>query len=90
MDLVMCFGAESLSLAMTNKHYSASLVWSDKDDAYVATCPEFPGLSVVEPDMMLALSVLHDAVLIELHFKEAGAELPEPARFERCHSLLEG
>jgi predicted RNase H-like HicB family nuclease len=65
---------------MTNKHYSASIVWSDADDAYVATCPEFPGLSAVEPDMMLALAVLHDAVLISAEFNEDGKELPEPIR----------
>jgi predicted RNase H-like HicB family nuclease len=65
---------------MTKNHYSASIVWSDADDAYVATCPEFPGLSAVEPDMMLALAVLHDAVVIAVEFKEDGNELPEPIR----------
>ena len=85
IESVMYFDGELLSWRMTENHYSASIVWSDADHAYVATCPEFPGLSAVEPDMMLALAVLHDAVVVTVGFKEDGLELPEPLRLGRSH-----
>lgn len=63
---------------MTNK-YSINLLWSDEDGGYIATCPEFPGLSAFGEK---AEDALHEAqVAIGLFIKTYEAEgipIPEP------------
>jgi predicted RNase H-like HicB family nuclease len=63
---------------MMNK-YSFKLSWSDEDEAYVATCPEFPGLSAFGETAAEALKEAKVALelLIEA-YQESGKPLPEP------------
>jgi antitoxin HicB len=61
------------------RHYSASLGWSDEDAAYVATCPEFPGLSGVGASAEEALGELREAMEMAFDtYREEGWELPSP------------
>jgi len=66
---------------MTSRNYSSSIVWSDEDAAYAATCPEFPGLSGVDADPVKALGDLHEAIEMAIEvFQEEGRTLPTPLR----------
>lgn len=59
--------------------YGARLQWSEIDDAYVATCPEFPGLVGVDADAAEALAELREALEMAVEvLEEDGAALPEP------------
>lgn len=59
--------------------YSVRLDWSNEDEAYVATSPEFPGLSGVDADANVALAELREALEMAIDlFQEDGQELPEP------------
>ena len=66
---------------MTAPNYSSSLVWSDEDAAYVATCPEFPGLSGIDPDPAKALGELQEGIEMAIEsLEEEGRPLPIPLR----------
>jgi len=60
-------------------HYGYSVRWSDEDAAFVALCPEFPGLSAFGESAAEALEQLQVAVglAVETHQAE-GWPLPEP------------
>ncbi|HET7463145.1 MAG TPA: type II toxin-antitoxin system HicB family antitoxin [Longimicrobium sp.] len=60
-------------------HYSYSVRWSDEDEAFIALCPEFPGLSAFGESAAEALEQVQVAVglAVETHQAE-GWPLPEP------------
>jgi predicted RNase H-like HicB family nuclease len=60
-------------------HYGYSVRWSDEDEAFVALCPEFPGLSAFGDSAAEALEQIQVAVdlAVETHRAE-GWPLPEP------------
>ncbi len=63
--------------------YSINLTWSDEDDSYVATVPEFPGLSAFGETPEEAVKEAKIAVkgFVEV-FKEDGEEIPEPNKLK--------
>ena len=59
--------------------YSVRLEWSETDRAYVATSPEFPGLTGVDEDVQTALAELSEAVDMAIEIlEEDGQPLPAP------------
>ncbi len=63
---------------MMNK-YQFNLVWSDLDNEYMATCPEFPGLSAFGATPEDALSEAQIAMELFIETYQAdGIPLPEP------------
>lgn len=66
---------------MKGLEYSFQVVWSDEDDAYIATCPELDGVSGhgASPEE----AILEAKVALQLTidtYREEGWVLPEPAR----------
>lgn len=59
--------------------YSFYVAWSDGDNGYIATCPEFPGLSAFGETADEALSEAKIALemFVEV-YKEEGQPLPKP------------
>lgn len=68
--------------AMNN--YSLKLMWSDEDEGFIATCPEFPGLSAFGETREEAMAEAVVAVegFIQMYEGE-GSQLPTPERVER-------
>ena len=63
---------------MKNK-YSFQIFWSEEDQAYVATCAEFPGLSALGETHEEALSEAQTALELMIEtYREKGIPLPEP------------
>jgi predicted RNase H-like HicB family nuclease len=64
-------------------NYRLDTFWSHKDNAFIATCPEFEGLSVIADTREKALSeaeaVLASYIAI---YKEDGVPLPEPQHIQ--------
>ncbi|HEU4559274.1 MAG TPA: type II toxin-antitoxin system HicB family antitoxin [Longimicrobium sp.] len=60
-------------------HYGYSVRWSDEDEAFIALCPEFPGLSAFGESAAEALEQIQVAVelAVETHQAE-GWPLPQP------------
>lgn len=59
--------------------YSFHLHWSAEDEAYIATCPEFPGLSAFGETPEQAISEGRRALKLMIEtYKESGLALPEP------------
>jgi antitoxin HicB len=60
--------------------YSINLIWSAEDESYIATIPEFPGLSAFgeTPEEAAAEAKTAADGFMEV-FKEDGRPLPEPA-----------
>ena len=59
--------------------YSVRLDWSADDAAYVATSPEFPGLTGVDEDAETALAELREAMEMAIDvLNEDGEPLPVP------------
>jgi len=60
--------------------YSINLIWSDEDESYVATIPEFPGLSAFgdTPEEAAGEAKIAAEGFMEV-FKEDGRSLPDPA-----------
>lgn len=58
--------------------YSMHISWSDDDDCYIATCPEFPGLSAFgeTPEEALAEAQIALQLFIDT-YNEDGLPLPE-------------
>jgi predicted RNase H-like HicB family nuclease len=59
--------------------YSILIRWSDDDKGYIATCPEFPGLSAFGE--MRSTALQEAAVALELFvetYNADGETLPEP------------
>lgn len=64
---------------MSENKYSFSIVWSEEDGEYVATCPAFPGLSALGETEEEALAEAKVALdLFIKTCKERGIPLPEP------------
>ncbi|MGH9754891.1 MAG: type II toxin-antitoxin system HicB family antitoxin [Blastocatellia bacterium] len=60
-------------------NYSFHLLWSVEDEAYIATCPEFPGLSAFGETPEQAISEGRRALKLMIEtYKESGLALPEP------------
>ncbi len=61
--------------------YGFNLLWSDEDDGFIATCPDFPGLSAFgeAPDKALAEANIALELFIEA-LQSAGKELPAPTK----------
>ena len=59
--------------------YGFRILWSDEDEGYIATCPEFPGLSAFGETQKEALAeaLVAQRLFIE-DMKERGEELPVP------------
>jgi predicted RNase H-like HicB family nuclease len=59
--------------------YGISILWSDEDQGYIATCPEFPGLSAFGETAEQSLSEARIALELFIKtYKEDGLPLPEP------------
>ncbi len=59
--------------------YSARIVWSEEDGAFVATCPEFEGISAFGGTSSEAASELQLALQLAVETHEAEAwPVPEP------------
>ncbi len=69
------------------KNYSFQVRWSDEDLGYVATCPEFPGVSGIgeSPDGAVRQAEAALQLAVET-FEEEGWSLPAPSVLERQHS----
>jgi len=60
-------------------NYSFNIAWSDEDGGYIATCPEFPGLSAFGKTVEVALSEAKVALALFVKtFEEDGLPLPAP------------
>lgn len=63
--------------------YSAHIQWSAEDDEFVATSPEFPGLSALAPTAGDAARELHVAIEAAIDaIKADGEPLPAPRVLE--------
>src|SRR5688572_11366971 len=60
-------------------NYKINIFWSEKDRAFIATCPEFEGLAVVANSREAALKEAEETVraYIEI-YQEDGMALPVP------------
>jgi predicted RNase H-like HicB family nuclease len=69
--------------------YSIDLIWSDEDEGYIATIPEFPGLSAFGSTAEEALKEAKIAAkgFIKV-FKEDGCKLPEHERLKSFSGQL--
>lgn len=64
--------------------YSFHVEWSAEDDAFVATCPEFPSLSAFGETRAQALNEAETALELFIEeYEEAGEALPEPRDLEQ-------
>ncbi len=58
-------------------NYGFNVIWSDEDEAYVATCPAFPGLSAFGDTPMKAMEEAQ--VVLGLFIEEYQAQdVPPP------------
>lgn len=63
--------------------YSFRVIWSDEDDAYIATIPEFAGVSAFGESADAALHEAHCALESAREaYREEGWDLPEPRRLQ--------
>lgn len=61
------------------RNYSFSVQWSEEDEAYIALCVEFPGLSGIGDSAQQAIVELQVALAAAIETYQAeGWELPEP------------
>jgi predicted HicB family RNase H-like nuclease len=66
---------------MSKPTYSFNVAWSDEDEAFVATCPEFEGLSAFGSTQLAALKEAQVALKLMIEtYQEKGWPLPEPAK----------
>ena len=68
---------------MTEPTYSLRIFWSEDDDAFIASCPEFPGVSGIGESAEEAVAEAKQALelAIETHRAE-GWPLPNPTVLE--------
>ena len=66
--------------------YSINIMWSEEDEGYIATIPEFPGLSAFgqNPEEAIEEAKIALAGFIEV-YNEDGCKIPEPQTME-CFS----
>jgi predicted RNase H-like HicB family nuclease len=59
--------------------YSFKVFWSDEDQAYIATCPDFPGVSAFGNTTEQALAEAEVALRLAVEtYQDEGWPLPEP------------
>ena len=64
---------------MTNNKYAIQIFWSEEDEAFVAVCREFPGLSAFGDTREEALREAQIALDLMIEtYREKGFSLPEP------------
>jgi predicted RNase H-like HicB family nuclease len=64
---------------MKMNKYGFKLFWSDEDEGYIATCPEFPTLSAFGETPELALAEAHIALNLFIEeFNAMNKSLPKP------------
>mgnify|MGYP006431373691 CR=1 FL=1 len=64
--------------------YSISVIWSDEDECFVATCPEFPGLSAFGETRVEAMKEARVALdLFEEQYKEDQNPLPSSRKLNQ-------
>lgn len=69
--------------------YSAQIVWSDEDEGFIATIPEFPTLSAFGETPAEALDEAHTALEGFLQiYEEDGLPLPEPRKCQAYSGQL--
>lgn len=63
------------------KDYGFELFWSDEDEGYIATCPDFPGLSAFGKSPEMALKEVRVALRLFIEeYKQREDQLPEPTK----------
>lgn len=67
---------------MNEHNYSFHVFWSEEDEAYIATCPEFPSLSAFggTPEAALHEGKIVLNAFIDI-YREDGKPLPEPQTY---------
>ena len=66
-------------MTLKNDKYSYRVIWSDKDDEYLALCAEFPNLSWLAGTPEAALKGIRRVVAEGIKIMEAdGDSIPEP------------
>lgn len=61
--------------------YSCNVIWSAEDNAYIATCPEFPGVSAFGDTVEVAVAELQNVLEATIEtYQQEGWPLPEPRR----------
>ncbi|MBT8479719.1 MAG: type II toxin-antitoxin system HicB family antitoxin [Gemmatimonadetes bacterium] len=69
--------------------YSIRIVWSDADDGYIATSPEFEDLSAFGTTPQEAAAQLESVVRVAIGtYKDSGWALPEPKRVHEYSGQL--
>lgn len=63
------------------KDYGYELFWSDEDEGYIVTCPDFPSLSAFgkTPEKALKEACVAMELFIE-DYEQRGEQLPEPTK----------
>lgn len=63
--------------------YTFSIFWSEEDEAFIAICPDFPGVSAFGDTEEQALSEAKIALKLAIEtYREEGWELPKPRVLE--------
>jgi len=66
------------------QHYGFKVLWSDEDGGYIATCPDFPGLSAFGESEGVALSEGKAALRLFLESLQAeGKKAPQATTMQR-------
>ena len=69
--------------------YSYRIDWSDSDNAFVATCLEFPSLSAIEDSREKALKEITKIVFASMEWMlEEGEHIPEPLNLKSFSGKL--
>jgi predicted RNase H-like HicB family nuclease len=69
--------------------YSISVGWSEEDQEWVATAPQFPGLSALAKTRAKALAEFDDVLALAIEtLNEAGESLPAPLRRDNYSGSL--
>jgi predicted HicB family RNase H-like nuclease len=64
---------------MNHKHYTYRVMWSEEDQEYVGLCAEFPSLSFLDEDLVVALNGIVDLVgEVVVDMTANGETVPEP------------
>jgi predicted RNase H-like HicB family nuclease len=61
---------------MKSEDYAYRVIWSQEDNAYIATCAEFPSLSCVEDSQSEAFFGIIELVKAVLEDMEESGEIP--------------
>ena len=59
--------------------YKVQVIWSEEDRAFIARCPNFPGVSAFSESAAQALAEAHVALRLAVAtYQDEGWPLPEP------------